>query len=69
MAYSKATLKNSGDKASPCFKPFWIVRPSDKCLPVLTLLCISFKRFVISLTHFMGVSKLSKNIVQYFPPH
>jgi hypothetical protein len=24
MAYSKAKLKSSGDKASPCFRPFWI---------------------------------------------
>jgi hypothetical protein len=24
MAYSKAKLKRSGDKASPCFRPFWI---------------------------------------------
>jgi hypothetical protein len=25
MAYSKAKLKSSGDKASPCFGPFWIL--------------------------------------------
>jgi hypothetical protein len=24
MAYSKAKLKSSGDKASSCFRPFWI---------------------------------------------
>jgi hypothetical protein len=24
MAYSKAELKSSGDKTSPCFSPFWI---------------------------------------------
>jgi hypothetical protein len=24
MVYSKAKLENSGDKASPCFKPFWM---------------------------------------------
>jgi hypothetical protein len=24
MAYSKAEFKCSGDKASPCFRPFWI---------------------------------------------
>jgi hypothetical protein len=24
MAYSKATLQSSGDRASPCFRPFWI---------------------------------------------
>jgi hypothetical protein len=26
-------LKSSGDKASPCFRPFWIGKLSDKCLP------------------------------------
>jgi hypothetical protein len=24
MVYSKAKLKSNGDKASPCFRPFWI---------------------------------------------
>jgi hypothetical protein len=24
MAYSKAKLKSSGDRASPCLRPFWI---------------------------------------------
>jgi hypothetical protein len=24
IAHSKAKLKNSGDKSSPCFRPFWI---------------------------------------------
>jgi hypothetical protein len=24
MAYSRAKLKSNGDKASPCFRPFWI---------------------------------------------
>jgi hypothetical protein len=32
MAYSKAKLKSSGDKASPCFRPFWIGKLSDRCL-------------------------------------
>jgi hypothetical protein len=34
MAYSKAKLKSSGDRASPCFRPFWIGKLSDKCLPI-----------------------------------
>jgi hypothetical protein len=29
MAYSKAKLKSSGDKASPCFLPFWKGKLSD----------------------------------------
>jgi len=33
MAYCKAKLKSNGDKASPCFKPFFIEEISDKCLP------------------------------------
>jgi hypothetical protein len=36
MAYSKAKLKSSGDKASPCFRPVWIGKLSDKCLPIRT---------------------------------
>jgi hypothetical protein len=36
MAYSKAKLKSSGNKASPCFRPFWIGKLSDKCLPIQT---------------------------------
>jgi hypothetical protein len=30
-------LKSSGDKASPCFRPFWIGKLSDKCIPIRTL--------------------------------
>jgi hypothetical protein len=33
MACSKAQLKNNGDKASPCFKPFLIGNMSNSCLP------------------------------------
>jgi hypothetical protein len=34
MAYSKAKLKNSGDKASPCFRPFSMLNLSDRFLPI-----------------------------------
>jgi hypothetical protein len=34
MAYSKAKLKSSGGRASPCFIPFWIGKLSEKCLPI-----------------------------------
>jgi hypothetical protein len=34
MAYSKSKLKSSGDRASPCFRPFCIGKLSDKCLPM-----------------------------------
>jgi len=30
MAYSKAKLKSSGDKTSPCFRPFWIWNASGR---------------------------------------
>jgi hypothetical protein len=32
VAYSKAELRSSGERASPCFKPFWIRKLSDKCI-------------------------------------
>lgn len=32
MAYSKANLKSSSDKASHCFRPLRIVYVSDECL-------------------------------------
>jgi hypothetical protein len=54
MAYPKAKFKSSGDKASPCFRPFWIGKLSDICLPIETLLYVSLKHVLISLTNFMG---------------
>jgi hypothetical protein len=68
MAYSKGELKSSGDKASPCFRPFWIGKLSDKCLPMQTLIYVSFTHIVISVTGFMGTPHC-ENIVQNFPPH
>jgi hypothetical protein len=52
---SKAKLKSSGDKASPCFKPFWIGKLSDQYLPIRTLLYVSFKQILMSLANFMGI--------------
>jgi hypothetical protein len=54
MAYSKAKLKSGGDRASPYFRSFWIGKLSDKCLPIWTLLYVSFKHILITLTSFMG---------------
>jgi hypothetical protein len=34
MAYSKAKLKSSGDRASPYFSPFWIGKLSEQFLPI-----------------------------------
>jgi hypothetical protein len=54
MAYSKAKLKSSGDKASPCFILFWIGKISEKCLRIQTLLFFLFRHTLINLTSFMG---------------
>jgi hypothetical protein len=53
MAYSNAKLKSSGVRASPCFRPFWIGKLSDKCLPIQTLPYVSFKHNLINLTGFI----------------
>jgi hypothetical protein len=53
MAYPKAKLKSSGDKATPYFRPFWKRKISDKYLPIRTLLYFSFKHILISLTSLM----------------
>jgi hypothetical protein len=54
MAYSKAKLKSSGDKASPCHTTIWIEKLSDKCLSTQILPCTSFKPVLISLNSFLG---------------
>jgi hypothetical protein len=56
MAYSKAKLKCSGDGASPCFRPFWIGTISDKCLPIQTLLYVSFKHILIKCFSLLWVN-------------
>jgi hypothetical protein len=50
MAISKAKLKGSGVKASPCFRPLWL----GKLFIYMDLLYVSFKHTLISLIHFMG---------------
>jgi hypothetical protein len=57
MAYSKAKLKSTGDRVSPCFRPFCIGKLSDKCLPIWTLLYVSFKHTLIDLSSFMVTPK------------
>jgi hypothetical protein len=56
MTYSKAKLKNDGDKSSPCFRPFYIRKLSDKYLPIRTLLYVLFQQISISLTIFVGTA-------------
>jgi hypothetical protein len=47
MAYSKAKLKSSGDRESPCFRPFWMGKLSDNVY--LYGLNVSFKHILINL--------------------
>jgi len=42
MVYLK--LKSSGDRASPCFKPFLIGNLLDAFLPTQTLLCVVWQK-------------------------
>jgi hypothetical protein len=53
MSYSKAKMKISGDKASPCYRLFWIGKLSGKYLATRTSPYVSFKHILISLTSFM----------------
>jgi hypothetical protein len=55
MAYSKAKLKSSGERASPCFKLFLIGNLSDTFLPTWTLLYVSDRHVFISLISFLGI--------------
>jgi hypothetical protein len=50
MAYSKADLSNSGNKASPCFRPFWIGKLSDVYL--YGLYPAILQKFIIYFTEF-----------------
>jgi hypothetical protein len=56
MTFFKAKLKSSGVKASPCFRPLKIGKLSEKCLPIQTIIYVSIKHNLISLTSFMGTT-------------
>ena len=58
IAYSRAKLNRSGDKASPGFKPFSIGKLEDKYFPILTLLWVTPKHVLINLTSFFGTPHL-----------
>jgi hypothetical protein len=53
MAYYKAHLNSSGDKAYPCYRPFWRGKLSDIYLPIQTLLYVSFRHTLVGLNNFM----------------
>jgi hypothetical protein len=61
---------NFADKRrSSCIRPFWIGKLSDKCLRMWTLLYISLKHILISLTSFMGTPNSMRILYCiYFPP-
>jgi hypothetical protein len=75
MAYTKAKLKSGDYKASPCFRPLWIGKLSEKCLPIWIPLYISFKHILMDCTTFMGtpssmrISGLSKRKQTFFLKH
>jgi hypothetical protein len=46
-------VEKNGDKASPCFRPFWVGN-SDKCLLTWNSLEVSIKHILNSLISFMG---------------
>jgi len=54
VAYSKAKLKNNGDKSSPCFRPSWMGSASDIRYITRNLIQLSFKQILVSLTSFTG---------------
>jgi hypothetical protein len=58
MAHSKAKLESGDDKASPCIRPFWIGKLSDKYLPIWAVLFVSFKHILISLNRFRSTPAL-----------
>jgi hypothetical protein len=37
-SHLRPRLKSNGDKASPCFRPFWIGNLSDRNFPIRTVL-------------------------------
>jgi hypothetical protein len=51
MAYFKATFKRSGYKASPCFRPFWTRKLSDKYVSTPILTYVLFKHILRNLTN------------------
>ena len=58
IAYSKAKLNSSGDKASPCFNPYSIGKLEDREFPILTLLRVPSKHVLINLTNIFGTPNL-----------
>jgi hypothetical protein len=55
MAYSKAKFKSKGDKASPCFRPFWMGNVLDKYLLGWTVLQVSFNHALMGTPNAMRI--------------
>jgi hypothetical protein len=54
VASSRARLGGGGGGASPCSGPFWMGEVTDECLPLRTLLYVSFMHVLVSLDSFRG---------------
>jgi hypothetical protein len=61
LAFPKEKLGSNGEEAFH-FRLFWTGNASDTCLPMWTLLHVSFKHILNILTSF------NKNVLQYFSP-
>jgi hypothetical protein len=51
----QSKIESNGDKASPCFRTFWIVNLSDRFLPIWTVLQVSFKHILVSPDSFQDI--------------
>jgi hypothetical protein len=69
MAYSKTKLKSSDDRASPCFRPFWIEKTIRQMFTYMDFTICFIQTHFNEPENFHGHPKLYENIVQFFPPH
>jgi hypothetical protein len=53
-------------KYENCFRPFWIGKLWEKCLPIWTLLYVSFKNILSGLTTWPGRA-ISEAVTSWFP--
>jgi hypothetical protein len=69
MAYSKAKLKGSEGKASPCSRPLRTENASHKCLPTWALLYVSHKHILVTITSFVANPKSMRIQYKYYTHH
>jgi hypothetical protein len=66
MANSKGKMKSCGDKASPCFTPFWIGKLSDKGLPIRTLQTLRTVEMAVLVPEIMDTPLYQQHKMQGF---